>query len=52
MGFNMDMPINLASLAITPQMLSLIVEIDKFKGVWRALATPFDAPQFIVELIE
>lgn len=39
MGMNMDMPINTASLAITPQMLSLIAEIDEFKGAWRALGT-------------
>jgi Fic family protein len=35
----MGMPINIASLAITPQMLSLIAEIDEFKGAWRALGT-------------
>ena len=39
MGMNMDMPINTASLSITPQMLSLIAEIDEFKGAWRALGT-------------
>jgi Fic family protein len=39
MGMNMDMPINTASLTITPQMLSLIAEIDEFKGAWRALGT-------------
>jgi Fic family protein len=39
MGMNMDMPINSASLTITPQMLSLISEIDEFKGAWRALGT-------------
>ena len=39
MGMNMDMPINTISLAITPQMLSLIAEIDEFKGAWRALGT-------------
>jgi Fic family protein len=39
MGVNMDMPINTASLAITPQMLSLIAEIDEFKGACRALGT-------------
>jgi Fic family protein len=33
------MPINAASLIITPQMLSLIAEIDEFKGAWRALGT-------------
>jgi Fic family protein len=39
MGVNMDMPINAALLLITPQMLSLIAEIDEFKGAWRALGT-------------
>jgi hypothetical protein len=39
MGMNMDMPINTASLAIAPQMLSLIAEIDEFKGDWLALGT-------------
>ena len=32
----MDM-IRIESLVITPQMLSLIAEIDEFKGAWRAL---------------
>ena len=27
------------SLAITPEILSLISEIDEFKGAWRALST-------------
>ena len=35
----MDMPINAASLTITPPMLVLIAEIDEFKGAWRALGT-------------
>ena len=39
MGKNVGVPINIASLAITPQMLSLIAEIDEFKGAWRALGT-------------
>jgi Fic family protein len=39
MGMNADMTINTASLVITPQMLSLIAEIDEFKGAWRALGT-------------
>ena len=39
MGKDMDMPVNTASLVITPQMLSLIAEIDEFKGAWRALGT-------------
>ena len=37
MGMDVDIPINGASLSITPQMLSLIAEIDEFKGAWRAL---------------
>ena len=36
---NTDMAINTDTLAITPQMLSLIAEIDEFKGAWRALGT-------------
>lgn len=39
MGIDADMPINIASLTITSQMLSLIAEIDEFKGAWRALGT-------------
>lgn len=39
MDMNMDMSFNTASLVITPQMLSLIAEIDEFKGAWRALGT-------------
>ena len=39
MGKNMGIPVNTASLVITPQMLSLIAEIDEFKGAWRALGT-------------
>jgi Fic family protein len=39
MGIDMDMPINITSLTITPQILALIAEIDEFKGAWRALGT-------------
>ena len=39
MDISMNMPINTATLVITPQMLSLIAEIDEFKGAWRALGT-------------
>ncbi len=39
MGIDMGMPITTTSLIITPQMLSLIAEIDEFKGAWRALGT-------------
>lgn len=28
---------NIESLKITPEILSLIAEIDEFKGAWRAL---------------
>ena len=38
-GIHMGMPINAASLTITPPMLALIAEIDEFKGAWRALGT-------------
>jgi Fic family protein len=31
--------INTASIAITPELLNLIAEIDEFKGAWRALGT-------------
>ena len=33
----MDMPINATTLVITPKILSLVAEIDEFKGAWRAL---------------
>lgn len=33
------MPFNTDTLAITPEMLSLIAELDEFKGAWRALGT-------------
>ncbi len=51
MGINMDMPINTASLTITPQMLSLIAEIDEFKGAWRALGTLGLAPVWFRSLV-
>ncbi len=35
MGNNMDM--NIESLKITPEILSLVAEIDEFKGDWLAL---------------
>ena len=35
----MDMPINATALVITPKILSLVAEIDEFKGAWRALGT-------------
>ena len=39
MGMFMDMPIHATSLAITPEILSLIAELDEFKGAWKALGT-------------
>lgn len=39
MGIRVDMAINTHSLVITPEILSLIAEIDEFKGAWRALGT-------------
>lgn len=39
MGIFMGMSFNTDSLAITPQILKLIAEIDEFKGAWRALGT-------------
>ena len=35
----MDMSINTDTLQITPEILSLIAELDEFKGAWRALGT-------------
>jgi hypothetical protein len=29
-----------ADIPITPEVLSLIAEIDEFKGAWRALGIP------------
>ncbi len=39
MGKIMGMSLNIESLLITPQFLSLIAELDEFKGAWRALGT-------------
>lgn len=39
MDIFMGMPIHTDSLAITPEMLALIAELDEFKGAWRALGT-------------
>ncbi|MCP5361624.1 MAG: Fic family protein [Hyphomicrobiales bacterium] len=33
------MPINATSLNITPEILSLIAELDEFKGAWKAFGT-------------
>jgi len=32
-------PINTDTIQITPEILSLVAEIDEFKGAWRALGT-------------
>jgi Fic family protein len=34
---NAAMAINSASLEITPEILTLVAEIDEFKGTWRAI---------------
>jgi len=39
MGMYMGMAINTTNLEITPEILSLIAELDEFKGAWRALGT-------------
>lgn len=39
MGIFMDMSFDPHPITITPEMLSLISEIDEFKGAWRALGT-------------
>jgi Fic family protein len=36
-GWIIGMTLNAATLRITPEMLSLIAEIDEFKGAWRAI---------------
>ena len=39
MGINTGMSLNTDTLTITPAMLSLIAELDEFKGTWKALGT-------------
>lgn len=39
MGIYMGMTLKTDSLQITPDILTLITEIDEFKGVWRALGS-------------
>ncbi len=39
MGIFMGMTLNLDTLKITPEVLTLIAELDEFKGAWRALGT-------------
>ncbi len=39
MGIYTGMSLNTDILAITPEILSLIAELDEFKGAWRALGT-------------
>ncbi len=36
-GWNNSMPLNASTLHITPEILSLIAEIDEFNGAWRAI---------------
>ena len=33
------MKLSFQNLRITPEMLTLIAELDEFKGAWRALST-------------
>ena len=47
MDIIMDM--NIQSLAITPEILALIAEIDEFKGAWRALGQL--APEQLTALV-
>jgi hypothetical protein len=37
MDEKMAAPYDMATLRITPEILSLIAEIDEFKGAWRAI---------------
>lgn len=39
MGINIGMSLNTDTLKITPEILSLIAELDEFKGAWKALGT-------------
>ena len=39
MGIFLGMALNTDTLKITPEILSLIAELDEFKGAWRALGT-------------
>ena len=39
MGIFLDMSLNTTTLQITPEILSLIAELDEFKGAWKALGT-------------
>ena len=38
-GIFMGMPLSAASLQISPEILTLVAEIDEFKGAWRALGS-------------
>jgi Fic family protein len=44
----MGMPLNIDTLKITPEILSLIAEVDEFKGAWKALGTL--APERLLSL--
>ena len=39
MGIYMGMSLNTETLTITPEILTLIAELNEFKGAWRALGT-------------
>ena len=39
MGIYMGMRLNTETLTISPEILTLIAELDEFKGAWRALGT-------------
>lgn len=39
LGIFMGMSLNTDTLTITPEILSLIAELDEFKGAWKALGT-------------
>ena len=34
MGIFLDMPLNIDSLTVTPEILPLITKLDEFKGAW------------------
>ena len=39
MGMDTGMSLNTDTLKITPEILSLVAELDEFKGAWKALGT-------------
>lgn len=46
MGIYMGMSLNTDTLNITREVLSLVAELDEFKGAWRALRTL--APEWLL----